>query len=219
MTGPQPTPTPAVKELERVADILTNRDLTHGSADDTFAHIARGWSEHLGVKISPADVAVMMIDLKKARIASSGIAEEHLEDIVGYGALALVLSREKLGENNRDKQTVAVMPSFETASLAAQLEVLKNAEAVAQNHATMLHRRAAEQRELGLALESAGGELGLREKAVALRIANVEQAEAAFREKARFYNNQARKDPLFVAPKMSENIEDYLDPDFHRNKA
>lgn len=111
-------PIPAVTELNRIADIITQRDLTHGDAGTNFTEMARRWSAYLGIKLSPADAAAMMVDAKMSRMCSGGMGDQHLEDIAGYAALALTLPKEPVGEDKRKHLHADHPPEFVTTTKA-----------------------------------------------------------------------------------------------------
>ena len=48
--------------------------------------MAAYWSAHLGTPVSRSDVAVMMIQLKLARIKTSPEHADHWIDVAGYAA-------------------------------------------------------------------------------------------------------------------------------------
>lgn len=58
----------------------------YGKPEDSFQTIARFWSGYLDREIKPADVAVMMILLKVARIKSGTGKKDNWVDIAGYAA-------------------------------------------------------------------------------------------------------------------------------------
>ena len=73
--------------LSTAADIVTrDRAATHGKPEDTFGHIARVWSARLGVTITPAQVCILMIDLKSARAWANPGHEDNWVDAAGYAA-------------------------------------------------------------------------------------------------------------------------------------
>ena len=63
------------------------RQGTYGKAEDSFKVIADLWSGYLPVKVTPTDVANMMILMKVARNASGVYKEDNWVDICGYAAL------------------------------------------------------------------------------------------------------------------------------------
>lgn len=75
--------------------VCKNREQEYGSPEDNFGLIARLWTEYLGMEIETKDVAVMMILLKSARIASGSGHADNWVDIAGYAACGAELeSRE-----------------------------------------------------------------------------------------------------------------------------
>ena len=65
---------------------LTDRAREYGSPEDCFGLIATLWSRYTGCDISTADVAVMMILLKIARIEGNPRHADSWVDIAGYAS-------------------------------------------------------------------------------------------------------------------------------------
>ena len=72
--------------LDRAARIVGGKDGQHGGTEDNFNRIARLWYAYKGVPFTSKDVAVMMILLKVARIASGHQNDDNWTDIAGYAA-------------------------------------------------------------------------------------------------------------------------------------
>lgn len=72
--------------LDRAAVIVGGKDSQHGNAENNFDKIARLWHAYKGVPFTSKDVAVMMILLKVARIASGHQNDDNWTDIAGYAA-------------------------------------------------------------------------------------------------------------------------------------
>ena len=79
--------------LQHVAGVIENRRRQYGSAEDLFEHIAKRWSLTLGVKITPAQVALCMIDLKMARLARNPTHIDSVVDVAGYAACLREVTR------------------------------------------------------------------------------------------------------------------------------
>ena len=75
------------------ADNLINgdRQASYGDASVNFKRIAARWSQIIGVKIEPWHTALMMADLKIARLCE-GAHEDSFIDGLGYLALASELA-------------------------------------------------------------------------------------------------------------------------------
>lgn len=80
--------------LAKAGELITgDRETDYGTPQDNFANIAARWSQTVGVKIEPWQVALMMIDLKVARMATTRKPHsDSFVDIAGYSALASELS-------------------------------------------------------------------------------------------------------------------------------
>ena len=73
--------------LKTASDIVTvDRAATHGDLEDNFKMIGALWSARLGVEITPAQVAIMMIDLKTARAWGNPGHLDSWVDSAGYSA-------------------------------------------------------------------------------------------------------------------------------------
>ncbi|MGE0424948.1 MAG: DUF6378 domain-containing protein [Reyranellaceae bacterium] len=79
--------------LQEAAATIANRRETYGEPADNLAVIARRWSITLGHPVTPAQVALCMIDVKLARLSRD---PEHLDsmiDVAGYAAVLREVSR------------------------------------------------------------------------------------------------------------------------------
>jgi len=72
--------------------ITVDRAETHGDLSQTFGRIAAAWSARLGMDISPAQVALLLIDLKVARAWGNPAHADNWIDIAGYGACGAELA-------------------------------------------------------------------------------------------------------------------------------
>jgi hypothetical protein len=79
--------------LEHAAGVVTRRRREYGEPVELFEHIARRWSLTLGTKISPAQVALCLIDLKLARLARDPKHLDSVVDVAGYAAVLREVSR------------------------------------------------------------------------------------------------------------------------------
>jgi len=66
--------------------VSSDRNVDYGTPEDNFKQIAALWSVYKGTLFSPADVAVMMLLLKVARLGTSPAKLDHWVDIAGYAA-------------------------------------------------------------------------------------------------------------------------------------
>ena len=73
--------------LHDAAAILQQRGASYGDAHQVLAIIAARWSMTLGVQITPAQVALCMIDVKLARLAHDPAHADSAIDVAGYAAL------------------------------------------------------------------------------------------------------------------------------------
>ena len=79
--------------LKHAAGVVDKRRDDYGAPEDLFEHIAQRWSQVLGVKVTPAQVAVCLMDLKMARLAHNPKHLDSLVDVLGYGACLREITR------------------------------------------------------------------------------------------------------------------------------
>ena len=73
--------------LGHTAKVLEERRDDYGDPADQFKAIAARWSITLGIPVSPAQVALCMIDVKLARLAYDPRHTDSVVDVIGYAAL------------------------------------------------------------------------------------------------------------------------------------
>ncbi len=56
--------------LQHAAAVIENRERAYGPAQPLFAQVATRWSLVLGAAVTPAQVALCLIDLKLARLTN-----------------------------------------------------------------------------------------------------------------------------------------------------
>lgn len=66
--------------------VTVDRAATHGDMEDNFWRIAGYWTAHLDHPVTAADVAVMMVLLKLARIKGNPANADSWVDAAGYAA-------------------------------------------------------------------------------------------------------------------------------------
>ncbi len=72
--------------------VLKDRNSSYGRPEDNFARIARRWNVFVKNKydielnLQPVDVAMMMADMKLARLENSPSHEDSWTDLAGYAA-------------------------------------------------------------------------------------------------------------------------------------
>ena len=79
--------------LAHAAAVLESRAETYGPADTALRAIAARWSLTFGQQITPAQVALCMIDLKMVRLAHDPSHRDSLVDVIGYAALMTEVQR------------------------------------------------------------------------------------------------------------------------------
>ena len=66
--------------------VMVDRAATHGDAERTFGMIAASWSAKLGIAVTPAQVCLLMADLKACRAWGNPGHADSWVDIAGYSA-------------------------------------------------------------------------------------------------------------------------------------
>jgi hypothetical protein len=79
--------------LEQAASIVARRRGSYGQPRDLVEQVATRWSLVLGIKVTPAQAMLCLIDLKIARLTRDPRHLDSITDVAGYaGCLAEVLS-------------------------------------------------------------------------------------------------------------------------------
>ena len=73
--------------LTEAGRIVAERRVAYGDPVSSMAAIAARWSVTLGVPVSPAKVALCLIDLKLARLAHDPAHADSITDLAGYAAV------------------------------------------------------------------------------------------------------------------------------------
>ena len=79
--------------LDQAAHVLREREATYGDPRQSMAAIAARWSITLGHPVTPAQVALCMIDLKLARLVRDPRHLDSIRDVAGYAAVLCEVSR------------------------------------------------------------------------------------------------------------------------------
>ena len=79
--------------LEHAADIVTRRRREYGEPVDLFEQVAKRWSLVIGVKVTPAQALLCLIDLKLARLARDPRHFDSQADVAGYAACLREVTR------------------------------------------------------------------------------------------------------------------------------
>jgi hypothetical protein len=78
--------------LTAATEAVKRRNLNYGNPEDNFARIAVLWNAWLSIRKEPVspltavDVAIMLGDVKKARLANDSTHEDSWVDLAGYAA-------------------------------------------------------------------------------------------------------------------------------------
>ena len=72
--------------LHHAAGVVEHREQMYGPAAEGFEAIAARWSLVLGIEVSPAQVALCLIDLKLARLTRDPSHLDSIVDVAGYAA-------------------------------------------------------------------------------------------------------------------------------------
>jgi hypothetical protein len=89
----RPSAMTAEELLQRAASIVARRRGIYGEPVKLFQQVAKRWSLVLGVKVTPAQAMLCLIDLKVARLTHDPRHLDSITDIAGYaGCLGEALS-------------------------------------------------------------------------------------------------------------------------------
>jgi hypothetical protein len=79
--------------LDHAVAAVRRRRSTYGQPIDLFEQVAKRWSLVIGVKVTPAQALLCLMDLKLARLTHDPRHLDSITDIAGYaGCLAEALS-------------------------------------------------------------------------------------------------------------------------------
>jgi hypothetical protein len=91
-----PKPTTKAGVLDAAKAAVADRGLNYGKPEDNFGRIADLWSVHLENRGIPAvlaaSVALMMVDMKQARLENDPTHLDSWVDIAGYAACGAEIS-------------------------------------------------------------------------------------------------------------------------------
>ena len=79
--------------LQHAAGVVDKRRTDYGEPEDLFANIAARWTQVLGTRVTAAQVALCLMDLKMARLAHDPKHLDSLVDVLGYGAFLREITR------------------------------------------------------------------------------------------------------------------------------
>lgn len=117
--------------LLNAVDATTERNTTHGVAEDNFQHTAALWSAYLGVAISATDVCQMQVMAKISRAKKGNpLHPDHYVDQCGYSALAGRMAINFAARTAQIEQMVKQQIESDFSEMAKHFSVLRNAEAV-----------------------------------------------------------------------------------------
>ena len=79
--------------LQHAQGVIENRERSYGPAAESFEAIAARWSLVLGITVTPAQVALCLIDLKLARLTRDPTHLDSIVDVAGYAACLREVTR------------------------------------------------------------------------------------------------------------------------------
>ena len=80
--------------LQHAAGVVESRRDHYGEPEALFAQIAARWSLVLGITVTPAQVALCLIDLKLARLTHDPSHLDSIVDVAGYAACLREVTRD-----------------------------------------------------------------------------------------------------------------------------
>lgn len=100
--------------LKKAREAVTvDRAATHGAPENSFGSIAKVWSARLGVTITPAQAAIMLVDLKTCRAWGNPAHLDNWVDMAGYEACG-----GELGAEKKISGAMATWPEFAQEDIA-----------------------------------------------------------------------------------------------------
>lgn len=81
--------------LRHAAAVFEQRERVYGPPEALFTQIAARWSLVLGITVTPAQVALCMIDLKMARLTRDPSHLDSIVDVAGYAACLAACQEKK----------------------------------------------------------------------------------------------------------------------------
>jgi hypothetical protein len=81
--------------LQHAADVVSRRRREYGEPAGLFRDIARRWSLVLGVRVSPAQAALCMLDVKMARLTRDPRHADSITDLAGYSGVLWEVMRDE----------------------------------------------------------------------------------------------------------------------------
>lgn len=72
--------------------VMVDRAATHGDLHQTFGQLAAVWSARIGIALTPAQVAIMLTDLKGCRAWLNPDHADNWVDMAGYAACGAELA-------------------------------------------------------------------------------------------------------------------------------
>jgi len=79
--------------LQHAVAVVRDRRRTYGEPLDLFERVALRWSQHLGTKVTAAQVVLCLCDLKLARLTIDPAHLDSLVDVAGYAAVVREVQR------------------------------------------------------------------------------------------------------------------------------
>jgi hypothetical protein len=79
--------------LRRAAAVVDARRTLYGEPRHSMEAVAKRWSLTLGHPVTPAQVALCLIDLKLARLARDPRHADSILDVAGYAAVLAEVTR------------------------------------------------------------------------------------------------------------------------------
>jgi Domain of unknown function (DUF6378) len=79
--------------LQHAGGVIEHRERIYGPPLESFTAIAARWSLVLGVEVTPAQVALCLIDLKLARLTRDPSHLDSTVDVAGYAACLREVTR------------------------------------------------------------------------------------------------------------------------------
>jgi hypothetical protein len=79
--------------LQHAAGVIEHRERIYGPPAESFDAISARWSLVLGIDVTPAQVALCLINLKLARLTRDPTHLDSIVDVAGYAACLREVTR------------------------------------------------------------------------------------------------------------------------------
>lgn len=73
--------------LQHAAAVVDRRRASYGDPGDLFERVAARWSQTLGIRVTPAQAVLCLLDLKLVRLSRDPKHTDSIADLAGYAGI------------------------------------------------------------------------------------------------------------------------------------